>query len=463
MPDGFKDGHMFSKKNTPAVESRLAPDAADFAPGLLAIQESPPARLPRAIMYTVGVLFGLLFLWSLFGKLDIIATAQGRLVPKSYTKIVQPSEAGVVNDILVVDGQEVTAGQVLLRMDATTATADLTSLGSDAALKGLTLRRIEAELSNKPFIPAASDAPELFGKVDAQFRARKLALSDSLAQEQAVYEKARFELIASEQIVEKLRATLPMYKQAANSYEKMVKEGYVSELGARDKARELVEKEQDFKAQQATVNSLKAAISQSERRTAQLRSGYASQLSSERVEVQSELQKSTAALTKQRYKSSMLELRAPQAGIVKDLAIHSRGTVVQPGTVLLNIVPQKETLVAEVLVSNEDAGFVRPGQSVQVKLASYPFQKYGMLDGKVIHVSADSNAPNPQQASAEQQMSYKAIVALDTQTLQRGQNAPLKLSPGMAVVAEIHQGSRTVMEYLISPVQKVAQESGRER
>ena len=159
----------------------------------------------------------------------------------------------------------------------------------------------------------------------------------------------------------------------------------------------------------------------------------------------------------------MLELRTPQAGIVKDLAIHSRGTVVQPGTVLLNIIPQKETLVAEVLVSNENAGFVRPGQSVHVKLASYPFQKYGMLDGKVIHVSADSNAPNPQQASAEQQMSYKAIVALDTQTLQRGQNAPLKLSPGMAVVAEIQQGSRTVMEYLISPVQKVAQESGRER
>lgn len=455
---------MLPKKLSAAIERSFTPEAADFAPGLLAIQESPPARLPRTILYSVGVLFAILFVWALFGKLDIVASAEGRLVPKSYIKIVQPAEAGIVTEILVRDGQLVTAGQVLLRMDGTTASADLGSLNSDAALKRLTLRRIEAELSDKPFMPAASDPPELFNRIAAQYRARRQALADAIAQEQAVRDKARFDLMAAEQVLEKLRVTLPLYQQTAGSYEKLVKEGFVSELGAQDKVREKVEKEQDLKVQQATAQALQASISQSQKRLAQLQSNYISQLSSDRVEVQSDAQKTDAALTKQNYKSGLLELRAAQAGVVKDLAIHTPGTVVQPGTVLLNIVPQQESLVAEVAINNEDVGFVQPGQSVKVKLASFPFQKYGMVEGKVEHISADSTMPNSQQVPPPgQQLSYKAIVVLNTQTLSAAGSQPLKLSAGMSVVAEIHQGRRTVMEYLLSPVQKVAHESARER
>jgi hemolysin D len=454
---------MLQKKFSSAIERGFAPAVTDFAPGLLAIQESPPARLPRAILYSVGVLFAILFVWAVFGQLDIIASAEGRLVPKSYTKIVQPAEAGIVTKILVRDGQEVVAGQVLLRMDATTATADLNSLSTESAFKNLTLRRIDAELTNKSFMPASSDPAELFSKVAAQYRARRQALADAIAQERAVLDKARFDLIASEQVLEKLRVTVPLYQQTAESYGKLVQQGFVSELGAKDKIREKVEKEQDLKAHQATVQALQAAITQSQKRLAQINSNYISQLTSDRAEVQSDAQKTDAALTKQQYKSGLLELRAPQAGVVKDLAIYTPGTVVQPGAVLLNIVPQQESLVAEVAISNEDVGFVQPGQTVKVKLASYPFQKYGMVEGKVEHVSADSNMPNNQQTSTTPPLTYKAIVALNTQTLAVAGNQPLKLSAGMAVVAEIHQGRRTVMEFLLSPVQKVAQEAARER
>src|ERR1035437_10827241 len=114
----------------PAALKVLSPDALAFAPGLLSIQESPPARLPRAVLYAVGVLFIILLTWATFGKLDIIASAEGRLIPQTYVKIVQPADAGIVQEILVKDGQSVQAGQVLMRMDMKLAEADAKTIGN---------------------------------------------------------------------------------------------------------------------------------------------------------------------------------------------------------------------------------------------------------------------------------------------------------------------------------------------
>ena len=126
----------------------LAPEALDFAPDLLAIQERPPSRMPRALSVTIVALVGLLLLWTIFFKLDIIASAEGRLVPLTFTKVVQPAEAGVVTEILVDDGQAVKEGQLLMRLDARMSQADTAALGKDVALRRLTLRRIDADPSN---------------------------------------------------------------------------------------------------------------------------------------------------------------------------------------------------------------------------------------------------------------------------------------------------------------------------
>jgi HlyD family secretion protein len=130
----------------------LSPDALDFAPGLLSIQESPPARLPRVVMYLVVVLFVLLALWSIFGKLDIVASAEGKLVPQTYVKIVQPADAGIVQEILVREGERVVAGQVLMRMDTKDALADEATVQTQLQLRSLQLRRIDAELGNKTLV-----------------------------------------------------------------------------------------------------------------------------------------------------------------------------------------------------------------------------------------------------------------------------------------------------------------------
>ena len=150
---------------------------------------------------------------------------------------------------------------------------------------------------------------------------------------------------------------------------------------------------------------------------------------------------------------------------MKDLATHTPGTVVAPGTILLTLVPHDEPLVAEVWVDNIDAGFVQADQKARVKLAAYPFQKYGMLNGVVKQVSADAQEkpePGSPTVKSVQQAAYRALVSLSSGHLE-SQGRQLRLVPGMQVNAEIHLGTRTVLEYLLSPVQKVTREAGRER
>lgn len=443
----------------------FATEAADFTPDLLTIQEQPPARLPRTIGYVTVGLFGLLLAWATFGKLDIIAGAEGRLVPRNYSRVLQPAEAGIVREVLVRDGDQVKAGQVLMRMDATTASADMGTLKADAALKALSLRRIDAELRGQPLLISGGDPPDVANQVLAQYRARRQSYLDALAQEQATLDRVQHDQAAARQQLAKLQATVPLYQQSARSYEKLVKEGFVSELGANDKIREKIEKEQELKSQESNMGSLAAAVEQSRKKLAQIKSGYESQLLNERVELQSQQKRMEGELQKQVYKSGLLELKATEDGTVKDMATYTPGAVVQPGAALLNLVPKNELLFAEVAIHNEDMGFVAPGQGVKVKLQAYPFQKYGMLEGTVALISADSSANDPQKATAlgQNPQSYKALVKLASQELRASSGEVLKLAPGMVVQAEIHQGRRTVLEYLLSPVQKVAQEAGRER
>lgn len=442
----------------------LNPDALDFAPGLLAIQECPPAKLPRTVMYTVLVLFLIMLAWSIFGKLDIIASAEGRLVPQTYVKIVQPSEAGIVQDILVLEGQEVEAGQVLMRMD----TKLTETIQNELRLKSLTLRRADAELAGRPMTRRKEDSPELYGQVENQYRAHRQAYLDAVGQETESLNKARHDLRSAQETLSKLQQVVPVYQKSAAAYEKLAKDNFVSQLAAQEKVRDRIEKEQDLKAQESTVASLKSTIASSEKKLAQITSSYKSQLQNERVDTESQHQKLQQDWAKIEHKSNLLELKAPQAGIIKDLATHTRGTVVSPGTVMMTLVPHDEPLQAEILVKNEDVGFVYPNQKTKIKLATYPFQKYGMIEGTVIHVGADASdgaqpaADKSKDQKAAPQLTYKALVRLAAQSLEM-EGEKLRLSPGMQVVAEIHQGRRTVMEYLLSPVQKAFHEAGRER
>jgi HlyD family secretion protein len=195
---------------------------------------------------------------------------------------------------------------------------------------------------------------------------------------------------------------------------------------------------------------------------AQLGANYRAQLRTERVDTERERSRLAQELAKMRHREGLAELRSPADGVVKDLATHTPGSVLAPGAVLMTVVPEGEGLLAEVWLQNEDAGFVRAGQRARLKLASFPFQRYGMLDATVSRVSADSSERADGARAQGGSYAYRAQLEPLVQELRLGE-ARHALLPGMQLTAEIRLAERTVLEYLLSPVQKVAAEAGRER
>lgn len=444
----------------------LQAQALDFAPAILGVQHQPPSPLPRLVLYSLLLVLGLSLLWAIFGRLDIIAVAQGKLVPQSYLQIVQPAEPGIVKDLLVKEGDEVRAGQVLARMDTRLSEADGRMLQGEIELKRLQLRRIDAELNGAPLQGQAGDSPGLVSQVGAQYRAHRDAYQDALAAERAALARAQQDLKSAVEVETKLEHTVPIYREQEAAWEQLAKEGFAGRLLALERRRSRIENEQDLRAQAYSVASLKASIAQSQKRIAQITSNYRQQLHNERVEADAQYRRLQQEWAKQEHRHALLELKAPQDGLIKDLATHTLGTVVSPGTVLMTLVPINDPLQAEVWVTHLDAGFVRPNQPAKLKLAAYPFQKYGMLEGRVKHISPDASASETETRNRDgdkgaPSLGYRTLIALNSPRLERD-GARHKLFPGMQVSAEIKLGSRTVLEYLLSPVQKILHEAGRE-
>lgn len=439
----------------------------DFHPPLIRLQHSAPHPQGRRVLWAILALVAFIIIWALVGRLDIVAVADGKLVPTSYLKIVQPSEAGIVKEILVREGETVHAGQTLMRMDALITNADLDAITTEYARKRLALARIDAELSGAPFRVDLQAPTTLVHETGAQYQANRDALAAALAEERSRLIKAQQELAAARQQKERLGAVLPHYREQDRAYEKLVKEGFAGGLMGSDKRRERIEKEQELATQGHLIASAQASIDQSQKKLKQIEADYVRQLHAERNEAQAQIDKLSKEQEKQQHRRELLELKAPQDGVIKDLATHTSGTVVQPGTVLASLVPREERLKAEVWVSNEDIGFVRPGQPVKLKFAAYTFQKYGMAHGTVEHLSADAQSEEEArdkglQGAGQRPLRYKALVTLDASTLKTN-GVTYPLSSGMQTTAEILLGNRTVAEYLLSPVKKAWHEAGRER
>ncbi|HEY4367138.1 MAG TPA: HlyD family type I secretion periplasmic adaptor subunit [Steroidobacteraceae bacterium] len=444
------------------------PAVIRVASALFEIETADPSRRSRIVLRSVAILFGVLLLWAIFAKLDIVAVAQGRLVPQTYVKIVQPAEAGIIRELLVEEGSVVKQGDVLVRLDPTLNAADSTAVSRELALEKMQLRRIEAELGGAVLKREADDDELLFAQVEAQRVSHRQSFLDSIATETASRQRALREFDAAKEVLEKLESTLPSYQKSADAYEKLAEQKLVGSLQADERRREAQEKTQDLEAQRATASSLESTIAESDQRLLQLSSSYASDLNQQRLQSVTSINRLQQQFGKLHYQEGLLELRAPQAGVVKELATTTLGAVVQPGTVILSLVPANEPLRAEVLIENKDIGFVSVGQVVRVKLAAFQFQKYGMLEGVVRTVSADSSSSSqnvPTGATDRDRsgdFAFKALIELPQQQL-RTNGLVLSLAAGMQVSAEIVQGERTVLEYLLSPVQRVMSEAAKER
>jgi hemolysin D len=455
-------------ENPPESRTARRPEssgpAADFSPRLLSLVTSPVPPRPRFVLQTLLCLLALTLAWAFVGRLDVVARAQGKLIPQARLQVVQPLEGGRVAKILVHEGERVRKGQLLLTMDDRLAEADLRKLTQELATSRLQARRVEAELAGAPLQQRPEDDAAAFAKVRAQHAANRAALDSRQRELQAVLQRTEQELSAARQTREKLAQTLPFLREAEQAFAALTGNGHVDRVSLMERKQARIEAEHELQAQRHRVEALQSRIAETRVRIEVLQGEYRKALVDAAVDLQDRIAVLGEEVEKQAYRNALTLLKAPEDGFVKDLATHTIGSVVPAGTVLLSIVPADQPLNAEVLIENKDVGFVAGGQPARIKLASYEFQRYGMIDAQVEWVGADATESGEEAGAgllSHRYSGYRALLRLERQHLDYD-GRQFDLRPGMQLSAEIKLGTRSVLEYLISPIRKGLGEAARE-
>jgi hemolysin D len=456
----------------------------EFLPAAAEIIETPASPLGRAIAGALVAFFLIALGWAYFGHIDIVTTAQGKIVPVGRIKVIQPLETGTVTAIRVRDGDRVSEGQVLVELDRTASGADRRRVSYDLLRARLDVARLvalraglDAGTGLVGFAPPA-DAPPY---EVARTRVAMLAQADQQAAKMATLDQQIAQKDAeAEQVVTaiaKIEASLPFVEETAEIREKVMRMEYGNRLAHLDAQLKLSELRHDFKLQQRRAVEIAAARQALEWQRQSTNAEYARAVMTELVDAESKAAQYAEDLVKAEKRMQDQVLRSPIDGTVQQLAMHTIGGVVTPAQALMMVVPGDGAVEIEAMVLNKDIGFVHEGDPAEIKIDTFNFTKYGLLHGKVISVSQDSitrDRPAAQANAAQtgqsartseppgQELLYAARVSLP-QTQMQIEDRLVDLSPGMAVTVEIKTGKRRIIEFLLSPLLRYKQESLRER
>jgi hemolysin D len=460
-------------------------DELEFLPAAIEIVESPVSPLGRGIAFTIIAFFVVAIAWSIIGKIDIIATAQGKIVPTGRTKTVQPLEAGIVTAIHVRDGDKVSEGQVLIEMDHIATTADRDRARYDmihARLDAARLTALRAGFEHG-YVPVDFAPPPQADAYEVlRTRATMMAQAEQQTAKIAALEQQIAQKVAegdsTQAAIDKLDAGLPFLVETAEVRQKAMNIEFGNRIAHLDAQLKLSEQRHELIVQKRRLVETAAAKAALVASRAQTHAEYARGIVTDLSEAEQKAAQAEQDLIKAEKKISDQVLRAPVDGTVQQLAIHTVGGVVTPAQALLLVVPADSHLEAEAMVSNRDIGFVVPGQPAEVKIDTFNFTKYGLLHGQVMTVSQDaitrdkSADKNDQQKTRAalsdtsepegQELVYSARVSLDRTEMQV-EDKIVSLAPGMAVTVEIKTGQRRVIEYLLSPLLRYRHEAIRER
>ena len=434
----------------------------EFLPAALALQDTPLSPAPKIAMRLIVAFALIALLWAMFGDVDVVATARGKIVPNDRTKVIQPFEPATVTAIHVTDGQSVKAGDILVELDTTSTTADTTRTANDLVTAKLQAARAKAMLG-----AIASGRTPVLGKVPEAEKDRmegeKHLLEGQFGEYQAKLfridadiAKREAELRSTQEIVRKLEQTVPIARQRARDYHELVGKNFMSKHGYLEKEQARIEQEADLATQRSRLSELAAAVQEGhgQRRSlvAETRRLALDTMNESEQKARAYSQELVKAETRNRLKT----LTAPVDGTIQQLAIHTVGGVVTEAQQLMVLVPKDFPVEVEAYVENKDIGFVSRGQTAVVKIETFPFTKYGTIDAKVSHVSDD--------AMKDEKMGlvFPIRVKLDKASI-RVENKSVNLSPGMAVTVEVKTAQRRIIEYFLSPLLQYRDESLRER
>ncbi|WP_237477527.1 HlyD family type I secretion periplasmic adaptor subunit [Lichenibacterium dinghuense] len=475
----------------PVKPDRVAVDR-EFLPGALEILEAPASPIRVWLIYALCGLIAAALAWSWFGHLDVYADATGKVQASGRTKVVQPVESGKVQAILATDGDRVKAGAVLVQLDPTTVIAErnvtqdqLWNARGEVLRQKAEIAAVAADkIDTTPKVDWPKDLPAYVTSretqaMDGELSSLAATLSSLQAERAATVaerDKYRANLEPQQKVIALITEHLGMGKQ-------LFKDGYNSRLT-------VITEEQQLQAAQLQLVNLQGSLAQAEAaipvidaKIVQTRQSFVTTHTSALVQAQQQADKLTQDLAKANENVAHMTLTSPIDGIVQATAVTTVGQVVTTGQQLMQVVPEGTPLEIEAYILNTDAGFVQVGQDATIKVDTFPYTRYGTISGKVVKVAADAltgkqaqqqqaNGSVPPSAdgamsvtSAAQQTTdlvFPVIIKPDQPGLMVD-GRMRALSSGMTVTVEIRTESRRAIDYILSPLHSLFEQSAQER
>ena len=429
----------------------------EFLPSILEVTETPPSPVGRAVLWTIVLMLVAGLVWVFVGQVDEVAVANGKVIPVGNVKIVQSQNKGAIKELYVKEGDYVEEGQPLLVLDTTKTQADVDQLKKQAAYYALTVMRLQAEMTNQPFTPPAADdtlAKEDIAAQVALYTSRRAKLAADQQKNAAAITQASAAVEGSEAQLAKYRSLTEVAQETEARLEQLMQEDAISYFQLLEARSTRVEYQRSAEATEKSIQEQQGKLAEAQDNLATTDSAYRQDTMSQLVEAKRQYNAVEEELKKANETNQQSVITAPISGRVNQLAVHTVGGVVSEGQAIMMVVPDDAVLEIEAYADNKDIGFIQEGQSAEVKVETFNFQKYGMVEATVDEISPDAGS-NPQDKETYQK--YRLTLGLENDT------SGIELTPGMNVSAEIKIKKKRIIDFFLDPFRQYKDEALRER
>ena len=422
-------------------------DLHEFKPLLIEIEDKPLNPLGRIILYLVLAIMVFATAWLILAKVDVVVSAQGKVIPSGEIKILKPLESGVVSKIFVKESDKVKKGDILIQIDPTVTDASLSSKQDDLAVINSDIALLEALISESNL--SKDELNKLNSSQISLYNSQKQILASTYESNKAKLNSAKLDIKANESEVNRLSLLLGKEEEAKTRLQKVL------DLIAKKEYEEVSKNIINLKEQKDIAlyrlkesnKKLEEIIEENQKAIKTIKSSWIeTSLSKEK-----EKRELSAQINAILFSNKTQQIKSPVDGFVGKLLIHTEGGVVSPNDNLISIVPSDAPLIIKASVLNKDIGFLKLGQEVAVKIDTFSFQKYGLLHGNIIEISKDAIEDEKLGLIYEIKIKPKSLdIKVEGETKQ--------LEIGMSVIAEVKTGKRRVIELFIYPIIKYMDE-----
>lgn len=412
------------------------------------------------LLVTVTALLGAGLAWAAAAVIEEATTGDGRVIPSRQVQVIQAFEGGIIQKILVKEGEVVEEGQVLIRIDDTGFASKLGEISQRHGALKAKIARLEAQalqLDEPAFTPEIlRQAAHLADSEQALFFARKEELDQNRRVAQQRLNQRREKLVELQANEERLEDRLKFLDKELEMTDRLFKRGAIPELDLIRLQRSVSDTRGELAAVRASLPGARAAISEAESLLAAVEKAFIAETRKELATAYADISVIEQTIRAANDRVARTALRSPVRGIVNRINTTTVGAVAQSGKDIMEIVPLDDTLLIEARIRPKDVAFLHPGQQASVKITAYDYTIYGALEGKVERISADT-------ITDEEGNKFFRVIVRTQQTMLGSPDHPLPIIPGMVASVDIQTGEKTVLDYLLKPIRKARNEALRER